>query len=72
MGGEECFFYGSPSAKNKMTLLVVWASTEWRKGRKYEYALNNNIPIITFKQLKEALDEKKHNPPLYSQFASVS
>jgi hypothetical protein len=57
MGGEECFFYGPPSAKNKMTLLVVWASSTWRKGPKYEYALKNNIPIITFEQLKEALDD---------------
>ena len=58
MGGKECFFTGPPSAKNKMTLLVVWATSEWRKGPKYDYALENNIPIITFEQLKEALDEE--------------
>ena len=59
MGGEECFFTGPPSVKNKMTLLVVLASSNWRKGPKYEYALNNNIPIISFEQLKDALDQEE-------------
>jgi len=59
MGGEECFFTGPPTVKNKMTLLVVWASSNWRKGPKYEYALDNNIPIISFEQLKDALDQEE-------------
>jgi hypothetical protein len=61
MGGKERFFYGPPSAKNKMTLLVVWVAptdTEPRKGAKYEYAFKNKIPIITFKQLKSNIGTK--------------
>jgi hypothetical protein len=58
IGGEACFFTGKPSAKNPMTLLVVKASSNWRKGPKFEHARKNNIPIITFQQLKAALDHE--------------
>ena len=57
MGGEGHIFTGKPSDKNPMTLLVVQASSNWRKGPKYAYAIANVIPIITFEQLKEELDK---------------
>jgi hypothetical protein len=56
MGGERRIFASAPSEKNQMTLLVVQATSNWRKGPKYNYAIANNIPIITFEQLAEALD----------------
>ena len=59
MGGEGHFFTRPPTAKKPMDLLVVWSASNWRKGPKYAYAIKNDIPIITFEQLKEVLDKSE-------------
>ena len=59
MGGEGHFCTRPPTAKKPMDLLVVWSASNWRKGPKYAYAIKNDIPIITFEQLKEVLDKSE-------------